>query len=147
MSDTNLPKITAETIMTPEVFTVGLDMTVRAAIQMLLAKKISGAPVTDKNNHLISVASEGDLLKLAASVGLDKTIAACLPKLVQHEKLVTIKRTEVFANIYRIFLTHPVHRIIVIDDKGALQGIVSRSNVLKTLIQSTAKPAVAEKKI
>jgi predicted transcriptional regulator len=140
VSDANLPKITAETIMTATVFTVTLDMTVRSAIEMLIEKKIAGAPVVDKQNVVVSVASEGDLLKLAATFGLEKPISECLTRLPKQEKLITIRRSEAFEKIYRIFLSHPVHRIIVCDDRGKLQGIVSRSNLLKTLVRSVEKP-------
>jgi predicted transcriptional regulator len=35
-----------------------------------------------------------------------------------------------------LFLTHSVHRIIVIDNNWKLQGIVSRSNLLRMLVQA-----------
>ena len=137
--------ITTESIMTTPVFSIDTDMTVRAAIQVLVGKKIGGAPVVDKNNLVVSVVSEGDLLKLAASLGLDKKISDCLSRLPRPEKLITVKREDVFTNIYRIFLSHPVHRVIVIDDHGKLQGIISRSNVLKVLVKFDAKPAAEQK--
>jgi predicted transcriptional regulator len=121
--------------MTADVFVVKLDMTVRSVIELLTSRKIGGAPVIDSQNCVLSVISEGDVLKLAASVGLETTIENCLARLPKTEKLLTLKRKDDFLAAYRMFLTHPVHRIIVIDDRRKLQGIVSRSNVLRLLVE------------
>ena len=128
------PTTKIEKIMIANVHCVTLDMSVRDAITVLLKNKISGAPVIDVSRVVVSVVSEGDLLKLAASAGLDKKIGICLQKLIKNDKVVTLKRSDSFADAYKIFLTHPVHRIIVTDGSGKLQGIVSRSNVLRLLV-------------
>ena len=133
--------LTVESIMTSNVQAVTQTMTVREAILLLVEKKISGAPVVDKLEKVVSVVSEGDLLKLAASHGLDKPIAMCVDKLVKVEKLVTAKKTEPFTEVYKRFLSHPVHRILVTDGNGKLQGIVTRSNVLKVLIEGNSAAA------
>ena len=125
-----------ETFMTSEVFSVSPEMTVRDAIGLITTKKISGAPVVDSMHKVISVISEGDLLKLAASGALEKTIASCLTKLPKTEKLMTLKKTDTFTDAYKMFLTHPVHRIVITDANGRLQGIVSRSNVLRLLVET-----------
>ena len=128
--------MTVESIMTSAVHTVTLKMTVLEAIQMVLSKKIHGAPVVDNSNLVVSVISEGNLLKLAAFSGLDTKIAACLDKLPKPDKLITAKKTDTVTDIYKQFLTHQIHRIIIIDGMGKLQGIVSRSNVLQVFISS-----------
>ena len=144
-TDTQTPKeLRVASIMTAKVFCVSPDMTVRDAINLLVKNHIAGAPVCDNQKVVLSVVSEGDLLKLAARMGMDKPISQCLPKLVKTEKLHTIKKTESFADAYKKFLTHPVHRLIVVDDQGKLQGIVSRSNVLRVLAdppEATSTPA------
>jgi predicted transcriptional regulator len=145
MSDkakTSPPSLKVEAIMTSDVQGVHTEMTVRAAILMLTKFKVSGAPVVDSLGHVVSVVSEGDLLKLAATVGLDKPISFCLQKLVKVEKLITLKKTSSFSEAYTTFLSHPVHRIIIVDAAGKLQGIVTRSNILKALCSSDAQPEV-----
>ena len=125
-----------ESIMTSAVRHVSPEMTVREAITLLTNHNVSGAPIVDTGGHVISVVSEGDLLKLAATVGLEKPISFCLQKLPKAEKLITLKRSSAFSEAYMLFLSHPVHRIIVIDSNGKLQGIVSRSNILRVLVAS-----------
>jgi CBS domain-containing protein len=123
-----------EAIMTSPVFSISTDDTVREAIKKLLANKIAGAPVIDSTRKVMSVVSEGDLLRLAATMGLDRTIFQCMIKLTKTEKLITVKRADTYAEIYKKFLAHPVHRLIVVDEMGRLDGIVSRSNVLRVLV-------------
>lgn len=131
------PQILCEQIMTSQVHCVTTQMTVREAIVLLTTNKISGAPICDNKQTVISVVSEGDLLKLAATVGMEAKISLCLDKLPKTENLVTGKRTETFTEIYKKFLTKSIHRIVIVDGNGKLQGIVSRSNVLRVLVEAS----------
>ncbi len=125
--------------MTADVHCVTLDMTVKQAISVLTTNKISGAPVVDNSQKVISVISEGSLLKLAAAKFLDKSVASCLGQLPKTESIVSLPSSSTFIEVYRLFLSSPVHRIIITDSNGRLQGIVSRSNVLRILV-STSVP-------
>jgi CBS-domain-containing membrane protein len=125
--------LTVASIMVSDVHAVTLQMTIREAIQLLMKHRISGAPVIDQNHTVVSIVSEGDLLKLAAVLGLEKKIANGLDKLVTPDKLVTAKKTDSFTDVYRTFLKCAVHRVVVIDANYRLLGIVSRSNVLRLL--------------
>lgn len=136
MENSNLPQVTVESIMTSTVFSVHVSMTIREAILLLVTNKISGAPVIDSSGTVVSVVSEGLLLRLATKKGTAETIGPCLPDLPVGDQLITAKRTDSIQAIYKAFLTHSVHRIIVVDDTRKLLGIVSRSNILKMLVQA-----------
>lgn len=140
------PQLKVEDIMTSNVMGVSPEMTVREAMRLLSTHKISGAPIVNNMNKVLSVLSEGDLLKLAASEGMDKTISTCLPRLCKTENLMTLKKTNTFSEAYMMFLTKTVHRIIVIDGNGNLQGIVSRSNVLRVICSTSDAPAEEQPK-
>jgi CBS domain-containing protein len=127
------PALKVEDVMTSTVHSVSPEMTVRDAIVLLTGHGVSGAPLIDALGKVISVVSEGDLLKLAATEGLEKALTFCLAKLPKTEKLITLRKSNTFSDAYRLFLTHPVHRIIITDGNGKLQGIVSRSNILRIL--------------
>jgi IMP dehydrogenase len=140
--------VTVATIMRSQVHCVTTEMTVREAIEVLLTHGISGAPVVDNGRKAMSVVSQGDLLKLAATVGLDKTIFQCMMKLIKTDKLLTIEKSVPFAVVYKKFLTNPVHRFIVVDNMGRVEGIVSRSSILRMLVKpieatKAADPAAA----
>jgi len=136
MSDESLlskQQLTADSLMTKDVFTVTVEMKVKDAIGLLINHKISGAPVIDSLKKVISVVTERDLMSLAASPGLNTPIGQCLDKLTKSENLVTLKRTCSFSDLYRKFLATPVHRIFIVDDVGHILGLVSRSDVLRVL--------------
>lgn len=125
-----------DTIMPPQTYSISLGMSVKEAISLLLEKKIGGAPVVDLSNVVVSIATEGDLLKLAATVGLEAKIVSCLNHLAKPEKLVTANRQIPFIDLYRLFLTSKVHRVLIVDMNMKLQGIVSRSTILRVLVDS-----------
>lgn len=127
------PKISVETIMTAKVHCITTEMTIQDSIKLLLDHSIRGAPVVDSAQTVISVITEGDLLKLASSVGLAKTVGQCLFALVQADELVTMKKDASFAEVYKKFLQTSVHRIIITSETGKIQGMVSQSNVLRIL--------------
>ena len=128
-----------ENIMISAVHSINADMTVRDAVHELLKYKIGGAPVIDSQKKVLTVVSEGDLLRLAAAMGLEKSIFQCMLKLTKTDKLITVLKTDTFAEAYKKFLSHSVHRLIVVDEKGRLEGLVSRSTVLRVL--ADAAPA------
>lgn len=140
--------VTVASIMSNSVFVVSFYMTVQDAIGFLLKNKVRGVPVVDPSGKLASVITESDLMRLAASKGLETKIENCLVDLVKLENIVTLKRQASFAEAYRTFLSKSVHRIIIIDDSGRVQGLVSRSNVLQVLYgpKSVAKEQKAATK-
>ncbi|HEX4923038.1 MAG TPA: CBS domain-containing protein [Bdellovibrionales bacterium] len=135
--------LTAEKFMTSKVLCVTFAMTVEEVIQALLEHKISGAPVIDQAQRLVSVVSESDLIRFAASGGLKKTLQTFESKLVPTAKLVWVLRTDPFALVFKKFLEHKVRRILVTDGNGKVIGIISRSNVLRAFLESESK-AVAD---
>lgn len=130
-----MSEILVESIMTSQVFTISPQMSVRDAISLILVKKVSGAPIVDSTNTVISMISEGNLLKLAAFAGLDAKIHSCLDQLIKPTEIVTVRKTQPVMDVYKLFLQHQYHRIAVTDGTGKLQGIVSRSNVLRVFLQ------------
>jgi CBS domain-containing protein len=138
MQDDNLhpPKLTVQDVMTQVVHKVTPDMKVYQAIEMLTRYLISGAPVVDQNDKLISALSEGDLMRLAATDGLEATIAHCLPKLPPTNKLIILEKHQSFAEAYKLFLKHSLHRIVVIDGTGKITGIVTRADILRLFVES-----------
>jgi predicted transcriptional regulator len=134
--DEDFRLLTVEDLMTSEVFAFTPMTTVSDAINIIITKKISGAPIVDQANRVVSVVSESDLIKFAALGGMDKTLGDFEAKLVKKESLVTVKRSDRFVDIFKKFLDYPVRRVLVVDSNGKLQGIVSRSNILKAFIKT-----------
>jgi predicted transcriptional regulator len=125
--------VTVESIMTTKVHCVRVDMTVQEAIGLLLSHRIHGAPVVDTVMKVLTVITEGDLLRLAAKKGLTKTIGQCLDSLPETDDVVTLKKSASFTDLYKTFLNGVAARVIITDDTGRIQGVVSQIDVLKLL--------------
>jgi CBS domain-containing protein len=125
-----------EEIMVTKVYRITPDMTLIQVAEMLLKHRISGAPVVDANDHVLSVLGEGATLRLAATEGLQATIAHCLPKLPAADKIVTMSKQQTFADAYRLFLKHNVHRIPIVDGQQKLLGLISRTTIFRIFVEA-----------
>ncbi len=136
--------LTARDIMATSLVTLSQDSSIFEAIRVLLAKRISGAPVVDRDGRMVGVLSELDCLRVLTS---DEFYAG------QQEEAGTVKHFMTGAGktippdlgIYAIahyFLVEPVRRLPVIED-GRLVGQVSRRDVLRgidRMIRAQDKP-------
>lgn len=128
--------MSVEKIMVTKVFSVTPEMKLWEVAEFLIQKRISGAPVVDRVGNLLSVIGEGNLLRLAATEGLDATLKQCWEKMPWTSKLFTLKKHDSFADAYRLFLRHPIHRIPIVDDSGKVVGIISRGTILRMFIEA-----------
>lgn len=122
--------------MVEKVYRVTPDMTLLEVAEMLLRHQISGAPIVDASDHVISVIGEGSTLRLAATAGLTATIAHCLPKLPAPEKVVTLKKDDTFTEAYRAFLKNNVHRIPIVDSQNLLLGLITRTTIFRIFVEA-----------
>ena len=130
------PKLTIAEVMIQPVHRLTPEMTVQKAIEILIRYAISGAPIVDQNDVLLSVVSEGDMLRLAASEGFEATLAHCLTHLKPAKAMITVEKHHSFADAYRLILKHSLHRLVVVDSAMKLQGLVTRSDILRLLIEA-----------
>lgn len=136
MSKGSAPTILVSDIMVEKVIRVTDEMTLFEVAELFLKKGISGAPIVDQVDHVMSVIGEGAVLRLAATEGLEATIARCMEKLTPFKKIVTVRKTDPFAEAYKLFLKHNIHRIPVVDGNGLLQGLISRTTVLQVFVEA-----------
>lgn len=136
MPNTKTSKVKVEDIMIKTVFRVTPEMKLREVAELFIKHHIGGAPIVDSLDHVISTIGEGDTIRLAASEGLEATVAHCLPKLLPMKRLITLGLHADFTEAYRIFLKNAIHRIMVVDDSGKLLGLISRSIILQLFVEA-----------
>lgn len=137
MSDNNQSAtVLAKDIMTAETYAVTGDQTVENIITDLIQKRISGAPIVDSENKVISIVSEADLMKFAAAGGLKRNLSDFLDKLASSENVFKVTEDDSLKDILKYFLINPVRRAIVVDSSNTLQGIISRRDILRSLVES-----------
>lgn len=142
----------AKDIMTANVFSVHPDTSVHDVAKLLLAKRISAAPVVDGTNRVCGIVSEGDLLRRhetgteksrswwtslvsSTEVRADLYIKAhgLRASDVMTPKVVTVDEDAPVSEIVDILEGQNIKRVPVMRD-DRLVGIVSRSNLLQGLV-------------
>jgi predicted transcriptional regulator len=128
-------KVIVADIMTKQVIKLNPMTSVRRAIETLVSNQISGAPIVDSNNKVITICSEMDLMKIAVIGGLDSLIGEYEDKLPATKSLVCIDKKAPFVDLFKLFLTRPVRRVLVMDTDGRLEGIVARRDIIRTYVE------------
>lgn len=128
--------LTVSSIMNSSVISVNPEMSLKSVVELFLKEEISGAPVVDKVNRVLTVISEADLIKLGVLHSLDEKVQKIINHLPKIDELIVINKSESFRNLFEKFILNPVRRVVVMDDNGKLQGIVSRRDIMATILKS-----------
>ena len=147
----------ASDLMTSLVVTVRADATIEYAAQLMLQYRISGLPVTDSDGAVLGIVTESDLLR-RAETGTEKRRARWVSLLigpgrlaqeyvrthgrmvaeVMTERVFTVTPETPLADLVALMETKHVKRVPVVE-QGRLVGIVSRADVMATLVGLLSK--------
>ncbi len=139
--------LTAADVMTREVTSVARDAPVRKVVELMLARAYRVVPVVDAGVP-VGIITNGDLVRrggLGVRVdllrGLDRPeVHAVLERLAGSDKVagevmtpdpVTARATETLPRLAEIMARRRLKRLPVVDDRGALVGMVSRVDLLR----------------
>lgn len=148
-------------IMTPEVITIGPQMSIKEVMLLFAKHKISGAPVVDENHKIIGVVSEADVLKVIKTKNRElKMVYPSIPIMgisfievekqkevfealseVSHVKIsdimsrhvITVQATDSIEEVIPVMVKQKINRVPVVEKDGTLVGIVTRGDILKGL--------------
>ena len=126
--------LTAEHVMQRNVFALVPEMQVLDAVEELLQRGASSAPVLDQG-RLVGLVSERDALVAIADVRYEGAPVGTVAEHMQRDFDVVGARTEL-REIAACFRDNPVRRLPVVDHGRRLLGSVSRSDVLRVLRHS-----------
>ena len=133
-------------IMTNTVITVPSDMPVKEFGRLLKEKRISGAPVTNKQGKMIGIVTITDMLKVLKDIHNWKKLEVATPGLdlsVQLEKekesatiekymtklVLTIDQNETIDALFELMFENNIHSIPVTDN-DKLVGIVGVRDII-----------------
>jgi CBS domain-containing protein len=121
-------------IMTTDVVVVEPDTPYRRLAGLLRAHRISSLPVVDDNGVVVGVVSETDLLA-EETPGVrprrkHTSNATLTAGDLMTRPVVTTSPDDLVSNVARLMSAHKLRRLPVVDTRGRLVGIVSRSDVL-----------------
>ena len=144
-------------IMTSEVITVGENATVPEAAKLMAERGISAVPVVDKENRVVGMVSEGDLLhrtetgtERRRSWWLDmvsstnklageyiKSHSGKVKEVMTRDVMSVTEETPV-GDIAVLLETNRIKRVPVVRD-GKIVGIVSRANLVRALAMTISE--------
>jgi CBS domain-containing protein len=152
----------ASDIMTRQVVTVGPEDIVKDIAAVLSGHDISAVPVCDEAGRMIGIVSEGDLMKPFGSANMLKR-AWWLDLLAEGDDLapdfldyikmdhrrardlmtspvVTASEDTLVSELADLMTDHRIKRLPIVR-AGKLVGVVSRSDIVRTLVDPATKVA------
>jgi len=145
-----MTQLRARDVMSSDVTVISPKAFVVDAARMMLERRITGLPVVDDSGKLVGLISEGDLLR-RVEIGTDTqstdaffSFELARQFLKSHgryvEDVMTTKVTSVLANtplaeIAQLMQLMRLKRVPV-TDHGKVVGVVSRTDVLRVLVNS-----------
>jgi CBS domain-containing protein len=143
----------AHDIMSRPVYSVRTTDTVESAAALLTEKKVTAAPVIDEAGELVGMVSEGDLLwhrvpedptaHMWRGVSDDLGERPRVVADVMSGSPVTTWPDADVADVAQLMLHHDIRSVPVVDH-GDLIGIVSRRDILRTVVRGddTLEPEI-----
>jgi CBS-domain-containing membrane protein len=123
--------LTVSDVMSRGVLTIDPDAKLEDVAWGLTLKGVTGAPVRDEHGHLIGVLSKSDL------VDPEKMESEHPPRTAKDAMtpvLFAAKADDPLTFAVERMVRTGVHRLVVIDELGALVGIITPMDVLKALL-------------
>lgn len=120
-------------LMSTEVVTVNPDATILGAVKVLVKHNITGLPVVDKENRLMGIVSEKDLLRLVYSLKTKLYDSGDSPEIVEDvmtKDVVTFDRDDPLNEVIGCLMVGNFRRVPILSD-NKLVGIISRKDLLE----------------
>ncbi|KAG7525953.1 hypothetical protein JOB18_034283 [Solea senegalensis] len=116
------------------------DTPIIKALNIFVERRVSALPVVDDSGKVVDIYSKFDVINLAAEKtynNLDNTVTQALKHRSQYfEGVVKCHKTETMETIVDRIVKAEVHRLVVVDKRSSIEGIVSLSDILQALVLS-----------
>jgi CBS domain-containing protein len=123
--------ILARDYMASAVVTLAPDMALLDAVQLLLERRISGAPVVDSHGNLAGILTEKDCLRAALNATYHGDLGGLVSDHMQAQVATVSDDTPIF-EVARLFINGHFRRYPVVRGHR-LVGSISRRDVLRGL--------------
>lgn len=151
-----MPELLARDAMVKKVITINKNASVAELSELLIKNKISGVPVVDDSGKLVGIATEGDLIVRDADLHFPRYFKL-LDSIIYLESLNKFKRNlrkylgtkveDVMTSkvkivkedtpvnvVANIMVRNNVNRVPVLDNDGNLVGIITRADIVKSMV-------------
>ncbi|MEU9759189.1 CBS domain-containing protein [Streptomyces sp. NPDC047987] len=138
-------RYTVSDVMTHTAVAIGRDASYKEIVELMYAWKVSAVPVLEGEGRVVGVVSEADLLPKeefradgpAPGRGVEEASKAdaVLAEELMSSPAVTVHPDATLAEAARIMARRQVKRLPVVNRLGMLEGVVSRSDLLKVFLR------------
>lgn len=138
-------RYTVSDVMTHTAVAIGRDASYKEIVELMHAWRVSAVPVLEGEGRVVGVVSEADLLPKeefrgegpAPPRGVEEASKAdaVLAEELMSSPAVTVHADATLAEAARIMARRQVKRLPVVNGLGMLEGVVSRSDLLKVFLR------------
>lgn len=147
----------AKDVMIRNVIFVNKEDKLDQVISVLMKNHVSGVPVVDKDNHLVGIVTQKDLVTKENGINIssyitlmesillvdEKTTNQAVSKKLEGLTAADVMSTPVYAvhlettieEIVTLMMNRHINRIPVVDRENQLVGIIGRNDLLPILIK------------
>lgn len=147
----DLSALSVKDSMTANVLVIEQTRTIGEFIERLDAAKVHGMPVIDDKKRVVGVVSLTDMVKAEHShmkfpgfytsdaiwPFVENQFESILHRQIgdiMTREVISCRQSDTLAEAARIFARHGVHRLLVLDDKEEMQGILSVIDVVRAMV-------------
>lgn len=130
MNSDNADSITrVRDIMTPDVVTLAASTKLEDAARSMSFHRVSGAPVLERG-HIVGVISKTDLVDPKNRGAMSGTVADLMTRITH-----AVQPDDPAILAARLMVEQGIHRVVVVDDRGRLAGIVTAMDVMRAVVE------------
>ncbi|MFJ7587503.1 CBS domain-containing protein [Streptomyces sp. NPDC097617] len=138
-------RYTVSDVMTHTAIAIGREASYKEIVELMHEWKVSAVPVLEGEGRVVGLVSEADLLPkeefrreepvLPDQLEEASKAAAVLAEDLMSSPAVTVHPAATLAEAARIMARKHVKRLPVVNEVGMLEGVVSRSDLLKVFLR------------
>lgn len=133
----SLYRLTVADVMTIDPVVVHDEAPIAEASRLLAAYRITGLPVLDRNDRLVGVVSQTDLLAIEPLLGAvvrGQRDGLRVGEIMSSPPL-TVPMSASLVEAARIMRDGRVHRLVAVDDEGEPVGVLSGSDYVALIAE------------
>ncbi len=116
----------SESGMIVDPITIGPQQPISEALEMMAKYKISGVPVTEKDNRVAGILTNRDLR-------FEKDHSRLVSELMTHDNLVTVPPGTTLDQAVDLLHRNKIEKLLVVDDSGQLKGLITVKDIQKAI--------------
>jgi len=119
----------AEKVMTPKVITCSPAASLLQVQQLMVKNNISRVLIVDENNKPVGIITQKDMIDFLVADKSKRGIEEIKAEEVMTKKLITAKRKASISKIAKTMIEKNISSVIIVDGKGKLDGIVTKTDI------------------